>query len=61
MYIILYKLNLLDYLDYTTNYSLLMLQFGSLVFVLSIVALAAPAYFGLYGAFILTVIPVFCT
>lgn len=37
----------------------LMLQFGSLVFLLSLVALAAPNYFGLYGAFILTIIPLF--
>jgi len=38
-------------------YAHLMLQFGFLVFVLSIVALAVPAYFGLYGSFILTLIP----
>ncbi len=38
-------------------YAHLMLQFGLLVFVLSIVALAVPAYFGLYGSFILTLIP----
>jgi len=38
-------------------YAQLMLQFGSLVFFLSLVALAAPAYFGLYGSFILTFIP----
>ena len=42
----------------TTN-AHLMLQFGSLVFFLSFVALAAPSYFGLYGAFLLTLIPLF--
>jgi len=43
----------------TPLYAHLMLQFGLLVFVLSLVALAAPAYFGLYGAFILTATPLF--
>ena len=37
----------------------LMLQFGSLVFLLSFVALATPNYFGLYGSFILTIVPLF--
>ena len=37
----------------------LMIQFGTLVFVLSIVALASPNQFGLYGSFILTIIPLF--
>lgn len=37
----------------------LTLQFGLLVFVLSVVSLALPNYFGLYGAFILTSIPLY--
>lgn len=45
--------------DSLTVNSHLMLQFGLLVFVLSLVALAAPGYFGLYGAFILTLVPLF--
>lgn len=39
----------------------LMLQFGLLVFVLSLIALAVPNYFGLYGSFILTITPLFFT
>lgn len=41
----------------TAIYPHLMLQFGLLVFILSLIALISPAYFGLYGAFILTLIP----
>lgn len=37
----------------------LMLQFGMLVFIISLVILAAPNHFGLYGAFIVTIIPLF--
>jgi hypothetical protein len=37
----------------------LMLQFGLLVFLLSLVALITPNYFGLYGSFLLTIIPLF--
>ncbi len=37
----------------------LMLQFGALVFVLSLFALVAPGQFGLYGSFILTGAPLF--
>jgi NADH:ubiquinone oxidoreductase subunit 5 (subunit L)/multisubunit Na+/H+ antiporter MnhA subunit len=48
----IYKSNL-------TEMANLMLQFSSLVFVLSLIALAAPNYFGLYGAFILTIVPLF--
>ncbi len=48
--------------QYTTSvYAHLTLQFGALVFVLSLVALITPAYFGLYGAFVLTFIPLFFT
>lgn len=48
----------MDLASTTPNYSShLMLQFGALVFLLSLVALAAPNFFGLYGAFILTIIP----
>ena len=35
----------------------LMLQYGLLVFFLSLVALSFPNYFGLYGSFILTFFP----
>lgn len=45
--------------DALNTSSHLMLQFGLLVFILSFVALAAPNYFGLYGAFILTLTPLF--
>jgi NADH:ubiquinone oxidoreductase subunit 5 (subunit L)/multisubunit Na+/H+ antiporter MnhA subunit len=45
--------------DNLNNNAHLMLQFGLLVFVLSFVALATPNYFGLYGAFLLTLIPLF--
>ncbi len=45
--------------DTVNNNAHLMLQFGSLVFLLSFVALATPNYFGLYGAFLLTIIPLF--
>ncbi len=37
----------------------LMLHFGILVFILSIVCLLIPNYLGLYGSFILTIIPLF--
>ena len=47
-----------SYLNSNSN-AHLMLQFGLLVFLLSFVALAVPNYFGLYGAFILTIIPLF--
>jgi len=45
--------------NYQTVVATLMLQFGALVFILSIVCLAAPNYFGLYGGFILTSTPLF--
>ncbi len=45
--------------DSTNVYAHLMLQFGILVFLISLVALAAPAYFGLYGSFIITLVPLF--
>lgn len=48
-----------NHLGNSNSTTALMLQFGSLVFLLSLVALAAPNYFGLYGAFILTIIPLF--
>ena len=41
------------------NNTNLMLQFGLLVFILSLIALAVPNYFGLYGSFILTIVPLF--
>ncbi len=44
-------------IDFVILSSHLMLQFGLLVFLLSFVALAAPNYFGLYGAFLLTLLP----
>ncbi len=53
-------LNMRNILQYTIDVnttSLLMLQFGFLVFILSLVALAVPNYFGLYGSFLLTAIP----
>lgn len=37
----------------------LLIQFGMLVFLLSLLALLVPNYFGLYGAFVLTAIPLF--
>lgn len=42
-------------------YSSLMLQFGLLVFVLSLISLSVPNLLGLYGAFMLTITPLFFT
>lgn len=42
-----------------TEMTNLMIQFGMLVFILSLVSLTSPNYFGLYGSFILTIIPLF--
>ncbi len=59
----LFFLNLNEYENFQSNnlvrYTNLMLQFGMLVFFLSLIALSAPNYFGLYGAFILTIVPLF--
>lgn len=47
--------------NFTQAAPLLMLQFGLLVFVLSFLGLLIPNYFGLYGAFILTFLPLIVT
>jgi NADH:ubiquinone oxidoreductase subunit 5 (subunit L)/multisubunit Na+/H+ antiporter MnhA subunit len=52
-------ISLIKTTDKINIYSHLMLQFGLLVFLLSVTALAVPAYFGIYGSFILTIIPLF--
>jgi len=57
--------NVVETFFYKTNELLiapnLMLQFGILVFILSLVCLLAPNYFGLYGGFMVTIIPLFFT
>jgi len=55
------KLSSLVTIDNPNICAHLMLQFGLLVFLLSLIALFSPAYFGLYGSFILTLIPLFFT
>lgn len=54
-----FVLNFDQTIDTVNLNSHLMLQFGLLVFLLSFVALATPNYFGLYGAFLLTLVPLF--
>lgn len=57
-----YNLNIitLDTINLNTT-AHLTIQFGLLVFLLSLLILIIPNYFGLYGAFIITVIPLFCS
>jgi len=53
------KITFFSKIDNINIHAHLMLQFVLLVFLLSLIALAVPNYFGLYGAFLLTLLPLF--